>query len=290
MSDDLKRPPTFILIGAAGYVAQRHMAAIKAIGGDLIAAADPCDSVGILDSYFPKCEFFKHHLDAFEAVRSDYVVICTPNNQHAIQACQAMQAGINVILEKPATITAKHLDELHEIERITGKKVNCILNMRLHHDAILLAAISRELIGRAVVDIDYHTPRGPWYAKSWKSNPDKSGGLLFNIGVHLIDLALLVFGDEPPSVPSHWHIDSCQAFGAMHLARADVFVRLSINGQPKQRTFRVNGAEFDFTNGFEDLHAVSYRRIMAGQGYRLDDARPAIELCERITQDANSRK
>ena len=119
-----KPPPKFILIGAAGYVAPRHMAAIKAVGGELVAAVDPCDSVGILDRYFPKCLFFKDYLDAFESVAADYAVICTPNNLHAVQAFQALEAGMDVIVEKPAAITSKWVDELMDAEKKHGKRVN----------------------------------------------------------------------------------------------------------------------------------------------------------------------
>jgi UDP-N-acetyl-2-amino-2-deoxyglucuronate dehydrogenase len=271
---------TFILLGAAGFVAPRHMAAIRSVGGDLVAAVDPCDSVGVLDSYFPKCRFYKNHLDCFENEHADYVVICTPNHLHAIQACQAMQAGMDVIVEKPAAISATHLAELLEVERITGKRANCILNMRLHHDAVLMGAHEPERLPGSQIDIEYHTPRGPWYQQSWKSNHSKSGGLLFNIGIHLLDLALNVFGKCRKSDVA---VSQNQAEGVLQLERGTVQFRLSINGRPKSRTFTVNGLEYDFTNGFDDLHTASYQAILNGNGFGLEDARPAIELCEKLS-------
>lgn len=272
--------PTFILIGAAGYVAPKHLAAIKEVGGELVAAVDKSDAVGVLDRYFPKCEFYHNQLDIPDSLKSDYAVICLPNNQHAISAYHALDAGMNVILEKPATIGVEKLDELKVVERSNGNRVNCILQMRLHHDAQLMMAHERECSRRAQVEIEYHTPRGPWYAKSWKSDRSKSGGLLFNIGIHLFDLALEVFGGwQNYSVV----IDQNEANGELTLDNADVRFHLSINGRPKSRKFLVNGCEYDFTNGFEDLHAESYWRILNGRGFGLDDARPAIDLCERLS-------
>lgn len=285
-----KPPPRFVLLGAAGYVAPRHMAAIKAVGGELVAAVDPCDSVGVLDRYFPKCFFFKNHLDALDTVKADYAVICTPNNLHAVQAFQALEAGMDVIVEKPAAITTGRVEELIATEKHTGKRVNCILNMRLHHDAQILKAMVSQLevarfgahsIVLPDVYIQYHTPRGPWYWESWKADKTKSGGILFNIGIHLIDLAIWVFGK---SFSEKAIISKDNALIKLELERTTVFANLSINGKKRQRTFSVGDAEFDFTNGFEDLHVESYRKILAGNGFTLEDARPAIELCERLTK------
>jgi UDP-N-acetyl-2-amino-2-deoxyglucuronate dehydrogenase len=281
----LKRSPKFLLVGAAGYVAPRHMEAIKAVGGELVAAVDPCDQVGILDRYFPRCDFYRTELPGVIPLTNiDYCVICTPNDTHAHIACWALENGMNVILEKPAALRVEDLDRIRAYAQSRFKTVNCILNLRLHHDAILLRAVSRLLKDRAVVDIEYCTPRGPWYARSWKSQFYRSGGLLFNIGVHLIDLALLAFGPLDPFMAPKMcaRADQSWAVGALHLEKADVFIKLSIDRRPKRRTFTVGGAEFDFTNGFEDLHIESYRRIIRGQGFSLEDAKPAIELCERI--------
>lgn len=279
----MKKPPTFILLGAAGYVAPRHMAAIKAVGGKLITAVDPCDSVGVLDQYFPKCKFYNETPGSiYNTGGADYLVVCSPNYLHYEQIEEGLGFGMNVIVEKPAVLTCDNLDKLHQKATAREQNVNCVLNMRLHHDAQLLKAMVDQTSERFTVDVTYHTPRGPWYWQSWKANKQKSGGILFNIGVHLIDLALWVFGKEiKPTTPFIIRDDS--AIGMLNLERADVYINLSINGKARQRTFRVGYAEFDFTNGFEDLHTESYRQILAGNGFTLEDARPAIELCERLT-------
>jgi len=272
-------PPKFILIGAAGYVAPRHMAAIKAVGGELIAAVDLRDSVGLLDQYAPKCAFYKNWYDVEE--RADFVVICTPNNTHAVAAYWALDSGMDVILEKPACIRMKNLRELQEVEKSTGKQVNCILQMRLHPEAVNMRK-DQVLNNWRVVNIDYHTPRGPWYFKSWKADKGKSGGILFNIGVHLFDLAISVFG-KPTQEKIEIEKDDHHATGGVNFERAGASFNLSINGKDRERVFHVDGEPYDFTDGFEDLHIASYRRILDGKGFTLEDAAPAIELCERLS-------
>ena len=276
-----KKPPTFILLGAAGYVAPRHMAAIKAVGGELVAAVDPNDSVGVLDQYFPKCAFY--HAIGDIAEKADYLVVCSPNYLHFDHILAGFSADMKVIVEKPAVLTCDQLDRLQPRAAGNSFEVNCILNMRLHHDAQLLKAMVAQISDEQLpaVDIQYHTPRGPWYWQSWKANRAKSGGMLFNIGVHLIDLALWVFG--PPSSQAA-NVCNDRALINLCLERANVFANLSINSQKRQRTFKVGYAEFDFTNGFEDLHVESYRQILAGNGFTLQDARPAIEVCERLSK------
>ena len=283
----MNKRPTFILLGAAGYVAPKHMAAIKSVDGELIAAVDPHDSVGVLDRYFPKCQFFKNQLDIPEELKADYCVICTPNNQHAVSAFYALEAGMNVILEKPATITAGRIDELQEVEKATGKRVFCILQMRLHPEAVSMKRQQAKDTWR-VVNIDYHTPRGPWYFNSWKANKAKSGGILFNIGIHLFDLAVSVFGNPSGIEKATIEIDEHHARGGLDFPRASVGFDLSINGQKRERIFYVDGEPYDFTNGFDDLHLQSYINILSGNGFTLEDARPAIELCERLTNAAQT--
>ena len=279
-------PPKFILIGAAGYVAPRHMAAIKAVGGELIAAVDPCDNVGILDQYFPKCFFFKNWMDIPNNMKADYCVICTPNDTHKRIAFLAMEdMGMNVILEKPATLNVEQLEDLQRIEKSTGRKVNCILQMRLHPEAVNMRN-AQALKTWRVVNIDYHTPRGPWYFKSWKADKGKSGGILFNIGVHLFDLAISVFG-KPTQEKIEIEKDDHHATGGVNFERAGASFNLSINGKDRERVFHVDGEPYDFTDGFEDLHIASYRRILDGKGFTLEDAAPAIELCERLSKNAS---
>jgi UDP-N-acetyl-2-amino-2-deoxyglucuronate dehydrogenase len=274
-------PHRFMLIGAAGFVAPRHMAAVKAVGGDLVAACDPNDAVGVLDRYFPVCEFFKNDIEMFDAFyeKADYVVICSPNYLHQAQAMRALQAGFDVIVEKPAAISSQGIENMMAVESKTGKRVNCILQMRLHHDAEIMLAHEGNRISNAKVSIDYHTPRGPWYAKSWKSDPDKSGGLVFNIGVHLFDLALTAFG----GCNGHKIIlDGNRTYGNLSFERAALDFDLSINCRAKSRKFVVDRCEYDFTNGFDDLHVKSYQKILDGSGFGLRETLPAIRLCERL--------
>lgn len=272
--------PKFVLMGAAGFVAPRHMDAIKRVGGKLVAACDPHDAVGVLDRYFPRCNFYTESVEMLTNERADYAVICTPNGTHAYLASLAMSLGFNVILEKPAAISIDSMQSLQAISATSGKTVNCILQMRLHHDAHLMMGHAEQSSDRHRVQIDYHTPRGPWYQKSWKSDTEKSGGLVFNIGVHLFDMALQAYGKCHGFQAK---IDGNLATGFLHLDRADVDFNLSINGMDKQRVFRVGKCEYDFTNGFDDLHVESYRRILDGKGFTLDDALPAIDLCEKLT-------
>jgi UDP-N-acetyl-2-amino-2-deoxyglucuronate dehydrogenase len=267
-------------MGAAGYVAPKHMDAIKRNGGKLVAACDPHDAVGVLDRYFPCCHFYKDFFEMLSSERADYAVICTPNHTHSYLMGMAIASGFNVIVEKPATISTDALRDLQGMAAKAGKTVNCILQMRLHHDAHLMVGHSSMANERQNVQIEYHTPRGPWYQKSWKSDPDQSGGLVFNIGVHLFDLALQAYGD----CKCHYaEINGNVARGRLELKRANVDFALSINGQEKSRVFRVGPCEYDFTNGFDDLHVESYRRILDGKGFTLEDAMPAIDLCEKLS-------
>lgn len=275
--------PTFILIGAAGYVAPRHMAAIKAVDGELIAAVDPHDSVGIIDHYFPKCEFFGDMREVPIKYKADYCVICTPNYDHFETAYTALTNGMNVILEKPACISIKDLRDLQDTEKQIGMKVNCILQMRLHPEAITMRNAQMRLNTWRVVNIDYHTPRGPWYFKSWKADKVKSGGILFNIGIHLFDLAISIFGNPSLTDRPSIEIDNHHSIGSLDLARASVNFNLSINGKKRERIFYVDGEPYNFTDGFDDLHLQSYINILSGSGFTLEDAAPAIELCERLS-------
>jgi UDP-N-acetyl-2-amino-2-deoxyglucuronate dehydrogenase len=272
--------PKFVLMGAAGFVAPRHMDAIKRVGGKLVAACDPHDAVGVLDRYFPRCNFYTEFVEMLATERADYAVICTPNHTHTYLACLAVGAGMDVIMEKPAAVSVEALTGLKALADKAGKTVNCILQMRLHHDAHLMMGHAEQFSDRQQVDIEYHTPRGPWYQKSWKSDTEKSGGLVFNIGVHLFDMALQAYGT---CRGYRAKIDGNLATGFLNLDRADVDFNLSINGQEKQRVFKVGKCEYDFTNGFDDLHVESYRRILDGKGFTLEDALPAIDLCEKLT-------
>lgn len=286
----------FALIGAAGYIAPRHMAAIKAIGGDLVAAYDPSDSVGVLDRYFPACEFFTEferfdrHIDKLRRYGKpvQYVSICSPNYLHDAHARWAMRAGADVICEKPLVINSRNIDGLALIEKETGRRVNAILQLRLHPD---MAYAKRRCkgIAKSKVSIKYITPRGKWYARSWKGDESKSGGVATNIGIHLFDAITDIFGRMVRCTS----FEQCGAMvrGEIELERANVDFLLSTDAkdvpkewEPPYRCFEVNGELIDVSHGFDDLHVFSYAEIINGRGFGIEECRPAIELVEQLRQ------
>lgn len=281
----MSRSPTFALLGAAGYIAPRHIDAIHAVGGRLLAACDPHDAVGVLDRYgepvryFPDVERFDRWLDKQNRTADpvDFVVVATPNYLHDAHCRLALRSGSDVICEKPVTLTTRNLDALREVEAETGKFVRCILQLR-HHDAI------RDLRAKATgdhdVSVEYHAPRGPWYGYSWKGDAHKSGGLATNIGVHLFDALLWCFGDVIVAPKATGKPDEVR--GVLALERAAVLWELSVARPKPRRVFDVDGEQIDLTATIAQLHVASYRAILAGEGWTLEDARPAIELCEAI--------
>jgi UDP-N-acetyl-2-amino-2-deoxyglucuronate dehydrogenase len=285
---------TFALIGAAGYVAPRHMASIRDTGGELVAALDPHDSVGVLDSYAPACLYFREP-ERFDRWLSrnpvDYVVVCSPNYLHDAHCLMAMRNGADVICEKPLALHEHNLDNLAEWEQRTGRRVNVILQCRLHPSA---QAAQRWVDGADRVcwaEVRYFTPRGRWYDWSWKGDPAKSGGILFNLGIHLFDLACWLFGDCDEAWLSG--ISDRHADGHIEFDQADVAWRLSSEGTERKRQFEIwdpntprNIVRIDLSDGFEGLHAESYRRIMAGWGFTIESIRPATRLVEGL-RDAN---
>ena len=294
------RALSFALIGAAGYVAPRHMRAIKDTGNNLVAALDPNDSVGIIDRYFPNAEFFveferfDRHLDKRRRRQEkiDYVAICSPNYLHDAHIRFALRNQAHAICEKPLVLNPWNLDALQEIESEAGARVYNILQLRLHPAIIALREKMAANGGRMHdVDITYLTSRGHWYHRSWKGDLQKSGGIATNIGVHFFDMLTWVFG---PARLSETHLSrpDCAA-GYLELEHARVRWFLSINADhlpdeqvaKGQRTFRsvtVDGEEIEFTDGFADLHTESYRHIMEAGGFGLEDARCAVETVFQI--------
>lgn len=290
----------FALIGAAGFVAPRHMAAIRDVGGDLVAIYDPKDSVGTVDSYFPDSRFFveferfDRYVDLLKRSGHsiDYVSVCSPNYLHDAHVRYALRAGAHAICEKPLVLNPWNIDGLAELETQTGKRVNTILQLRLHPAVrALKERISAEPAGKVhVVDLTYITSRGNWYYTSWKGDDGKSGGIATNIGVHFYDMLGFVFGALKTNVVHHRAID-CAA-GYLEYERARVRWFLSINDRDlpqeirqKQRTYRsitVDGHEIEFSEGFTDLHKASYKQIVEGRGFSIDEARPSIETVAAI--------
>lgn len=291
----------FALIGAAGFVASRHLRAIKETGNDLVAVLDKFDQVGILDSYFPNADFFTEferfdrHLDKLrrKGTKVDYVSICTPNYLHDSHIRFALRHGADAICEKPLVLNPWNVDALEEIERETGCKVNTILQLRLHPSIIALKKEIESGPKDKVYDIGlrYITSRGRWYQFSWKGDESKSGGIATNIGIHFFDMLLWVFGGLKDMTVTALAPD--HAAGTLQLDRARVTWSLSINYDhlPEEvkshgkRTFRsltLEGKEIEFSDGFTDLHTRSYEEILRGNGFGLQDALPSIELVSRI--------
>jgi len=294
----------FALIGAAGYIAPRHMKAIKDTGNNLIAAMDKCDSVGIIDSYFPEANFFTEfeRFDRFvdklrnEGNQIDYVSITTPNYLHDAHIRWALRSGADAICEKPLVLNPWNLDALKEVEKRTGRKVNNILQLRLHDSIVALKEkVQKELEENPnrVYDIDltYLTSRGKWYFISWKGDESKSGGLSTNIGVHFYDMLSWIFGDVKENIV-HIKTPFVNA-GYLELKHARVRWFLSVKydyipdeikakGQRTYRSITVDGQEIEFSGGFTELHTKSYEEILKGNGFGLDEARGSIEIVSAI--------
>ena len=293
----------FALIGAAGYIAPRHMKAIAETKNALVAALDKSDSVGIIDSHFPNAHFFTEferfdrHLDMLrrhaEADAVDYVSICSPNYLHDSHMRFALRSGADAICEKPLVLNPWNIDGLAEIEKDTGQQIHTILQLRLH-PAIL--AVQQEVQNspddtKYEVDLTYVTSRGSWYLQSWKGDTDKSGGIATNIGVHFYDMLQFIFGPLQENIV---HYSSpTKAAGFLEYARARVrwFLSIDVNDVPAaqreagQRTFRsitYDGKDLEFSGGFTDLHTRSYEEILAGRGFGLEENRAAIETVATI--------
>jgi UDP-N-acetyl-2-amino-2-deoxyglucuronate dehydrogenase len=296
-------PARFALVGAGGYIAPRHMKAIKETGCQLSAAYDPNDSVGIMDSYFPDAHFFTEferfdrHVDKLrrrgEGV--DYVSICSPNYLHDAHMRFALRNGAHAICEKPIVLNPWNIDALEELCRETGKSISTILQLRVHPAIIALQEKYRDVKGMTEVDIAYITSRGRWYHQSWKGDESKSGGIATNIGVHFFDMLSWIFGSQRASTVHLRTVDA--ASGILELERARVRWFLSINadhlpdeqkakGQRTYRSIQIGGDSVEFSEGFTDLHTVSYREILAGRGFPVSASRPAIEMVHSIRHAA----
>lgn len=297
----------FALIGAAGYIAPRHMKAIKDTGNDLVAAIDPFDSVGIIDSHFPDAAFFTEferfdrHIDKLRRDKEgvDYVSICSPNYLHDSHIRFGLRSGADVICEKPLVLTPWNLEGLQHVEADSGRKVNNILQLRLHPSIIELKKEIDAAPKDKVFDIEltYLTSRGQWYHHSWKGDVKKSGGIATNIGVHFYDMLLWIFGGVKKNVVHLSTEDS--ASGYMELERANVKWLLSIDynripepvkaqGQRTYRSITVNGKEIEFSGGFTELHTRSYEEVLKGNGFGMEEVMPAIQLVNDIRNSAIS--
>lgn len=288
----------FALIGAAGYIAPRHMMAVKAVGGDLKVAYDPNDSVGVIDSHFPQAHFFTEferfdrHVDKLRrrGEHIDYVSICSPNYLHDAHIRFGLRSGCEVICEKPLVLNPWNIDGLAEIEQQTGHKINTILQLRLHPAIQALKERVAQSNERHSVDLTYITSRGRWYHASWKGDDAKSGGVATNIGVHFFDMLAYVFGPLKSQTASLRQSE--RAGGLLSYEKADVrwFLSVDANDLPedvkgKKTTYRsisMDGEEVEFSEGFTDLHTRSYQEILAGKGYGLEDVRFCVEVVSQF--------
>jgi UDP-N-acetyl-2-amino-2-deoxyglucuronate dehydrogenase len=295
----------FALIGAAGYIAPRHMRAINDTGNHLAVAYDVNDSVGIIDSISPQSEFFTeferfqeyaHQLKRNPGIALHYVAICSPNHLHHAHIAAALRLGCDVICEKPLVPTPELIDELALVEKETGRRVFNILQLR-HHDAILKLkekVAAADPARKFDVELTYITSRGKWYAESWKGDPRKSFGVATNIGVHFFDMLHFIFGRLQRNVVHYSAVDKAAGYLEYERARVRWFLSIDANDLPdnvkgKKPTFRsidISGEQLEFSEGFTDLHTTSYREILAGRGYGLEDARHCIETVNVIRSAA----
>jgi len=298
---------TYALIGAAGYIAPRHLKAIKETGGDLMAAYDPNDSVGILDSYFPDTRFFTEY-ERFDRTiyklkreehTIDYISICSPNYLHDSHIRFALRSGSAAICEKPLVLNPWNIDALEEISAETGQKVYSILQLRLHPSII---ALKKEVEANPDkifdIDLSYITSRGGWYHVSWKGDEAKSGGVATNIGVHFFDMLQFLFGKNTKNdvylrneekVAGYLEFDNARVRWFLSVDRNDLPAHIK-SQQPTYRSISMDGEEIEFSGGFTDLHTESYSHILNGNGYTLADVRPSIEIVSQIrNQDIQTK-
>lgn len=277
----------FALIGAAGYIAPKHMKAIRDTGHDLVCIVDKNDSVGVVDRYFDGVPFYRSILD-INHQSLDYFSVCTPNHLHYEHIINAMASGCDVICEKPIVLTEEQLDSIRRYEYYYAQKVYTILQLRLHPEIIALKKHLGD--GRHKVKLMYVTKRGPWYFESWKGDVEKSGGVVTNIGIHLFDLLLWMFGGLKGMTLSD--VSEKTVSGHLMLERADVDWQLSVDKDYGnfQRVMEVDGLVVDFTEGMGDLHTESYKQILKGNGFGLEDARPSIALTEKLREMINVSK
>lgn len=298
-----KKVLNFGLIGAGGYIAPRHLKAIKETGNQLVAALDKYDGVGIMDSFFPDAEFFTEpeRFDRFmdklrrrnPGNKIDYVSICSPNYLHDAHIRLALRNEAHAICEKPLVLNPWNLDALSELEHETGKRIYTILQLRLHPAIIAL----REQIANGPadkvydVDLTYITSRGKWYHISWKGDISKSGGIATNIGVHFFDMLTWIFGGIRENTVKEHTGDHASGYLLLDKARVNWFLSINPDYLPEsavksgKRTYRsitMDGSEIEFSEGFTDLHTRSYEQILAGNGFGLEDSRKSIEIVQAI--------
>lgn len=293
----------FALIGAAGYIAPRHMQAIKDTGHRLVAAVDPHDSVGVLDRYFDQVDFFTEferfdrHCEKLRRLGDDrrihYVSICSPNYLHDAHVRFALRIGADAICEKPLVLNPWNLDALAELEKETGCRVYNVLQLRVHPSILeLKEQVQKNRSGKKYeIDLTYITSRGKWYFYSWKGEEKKSGGVATNIGVHFFDMLIWIFGavqhsevhySDVRKIGGFLELKNARVRWFLSLDKSDLSEKMRDGGQPTYRSVQIDGKEVEFSTGFTNLHTVVYQNILDGNGFGIEDARPSIELAYRI--------
>lgn len=294
-------PKNFGIIGVAGYIAVRHLKAIRETGNNLLASLDKFDSVGRIDSYFPESDFFveferfDRHFDKLKrnGTKIDYVSICSPNYLHDSHIRFALRHQAEAICEKPIVLNPWNIDALQEIENETGRKINTVLQLRLHPKIMELREKIHNGPKDKIYDIDmtYITSRGNWYAISWKGDIQKSGGVATNIGIHFFDMLSWIFGDVKKNIVNLSEPNKASGYLELENARIRWFLSIDYNDIPSsvkeigKRTYRsitVNGEEIEFSEGFTELHNETYKEILAGRGFGLNDARQSVEIAYTI--------
>jgi len=300
MSDFKKN---FAIIGVAGYIAPKHLKAIKETGNNLVAAYDPHDTVGILDSYGDDVDFFteferfdryaeKHKRNPKSEKKIDYITICSPNYLHDAHIRFGLRIGANVICEKPLVLNPWNVDPLADLEKETGRRVYNILQLRVHPSIIeLKKRISNEYSGKKYnIELSYITARGNWYQNSWKGDVNKSGGIASNIGIHFFDMLMWIFGDVIKKEVYYNTTKKMAGFIELEKAEVNWFLSTDKKDLPDKnkienkafRSITINGEEIEFSSGFTDLHTVVYQDILQGGGYGLEDAKPSIQLVNDV--------
>ena len=301
----------FALTGAAGYIAPRHLKAIKDTGNELIAAIDPHDSVGILDRFFPQASFFTEferfdrHLEMLRRSHSEqsvnFISICSPNHLHDAHIRLALRVGANAICEKPLVLNPWNLDALQEIEEEHAGKIYTVLQLRVHPS---LTELKKNIENsrnskKYKVRLTYITSRGTWYGYSWKGVKEKSGGIATNIGIHFFDLLIWLFGGVQESIVHYADNNKMGGFIELQNAEVEWFLSIDRNDLPQEavienkttfRSIKVDGEEIQFSEGFTDLHTKIYEEILAGKGFGIDDARPSIQLVNQLRNSKLSNK
>jgi UDP-N-acetyl-2-amino-2-deoxyglucuronate dehydrogenase len=297
----MKKKLNFGIIGVAGYIASRHLKAIKDTGNNLVASLDKFDSVGIIDNYFPEADFFveferfDRHVDKLrrDNKKIDYISICSPNYLHDSHIRFALRNDADAICEKPIVLNPWNIDALKEVEKRHNRRVYTILQLRLHPSIIELKKTIENGPKDKIYDIDlsYITSRGNWYNISWKGDTQKSGGIATNIGVHFFDMLTWIFGDVKENIVHISEDDKSSGFLKLEKATVRWYLSLDFNDIPQniketgQRTYRsitIDNKEIEFSNGFTDLHTLSYQEIINGNGFGLDDARKSVEIVHDI--------